>query len=98
MEVYLSQPVTLLATRQAQCRIHCLQVAAHVPESSPHTQLQEYERRTDACLLQKRSEVQDALRCLHRVAKLLRLCVCSSHANQVASARSSGSLTNIFAK
>ncbi|KAL0053297.1 hypothetical protein WJX82_003835 [Trebouxia sp. C0006] len=65
-------------------------VAAHVPESSPHTQLQEYERRTDACLLQKRSEVQDALRCLHRVAKLLRLFVCSSHANQEASARSSG--------
>jgi len=72
-------------------------VAAYVPESALYTQLQEYERKIDACLLQKQSEVQDALRRPHHIAKKLRLFVYNTHANQEASATSSGSQTDIFA-
>ena len=97
MEAHLSKPATLLATHQAQCLGVCLQVAAYVPESALYTQLQEYERKIDACLLQKQSEVQDALRRPHHIAKKLRLFVYNTHANQEASATSSGSETDIFA-
>lgn len=64
-------------------------VAAYVPESALYTQLQEYERKIDACLLQKQSEVQDALRRPHHIAKKLRLFVYNTHASQEASATSS---------
>jgi len=62
-----------------------------------YTQLQEYERKIDACLLQKQSEVQDALRRPQHIAKKLRLFVYNTHANQEASATSPGSQTDIFA-
>ena len=73
--------------RQAQYFVDCLQVAAYVPESALYTQLQKYERKTDACLLQKQSEVQDALCVLHVPCTY-----------QEASATSSGSQTDIFAE
>ncbi len=78
--------------------LDCLQVAAYVPESALYTQLQKYKRKTDAYLLQKQSEVQDALRRPHPVAKKLCLLVYNTHANQEASATSSGSQTDIFAE
>ncbi len=58
--------------------LDCLQVAAYVPESALYTQLQKYKRKTDAYLLQKQSEVQDALRRPHPVAKKLCL-LCTTH-------------------
>ncbi len=68
-----------------------------MPESALYTQLQECERKIDACLLQKQSEVQDALRRPHHIAKKLRLYVHSTHANPEASATSSSSHIDIFA-
>ncbi len=68
-----------------------------MPESALYTQLQEYERKIDACLLQKQSEVQDVLRRPQHIAKKLRLFVYNTHANQEASATSPGSQTDIFA-
>ena len=59
-----------------------------------YTQLQEYERKIDACLMQKQSEVQDALRRPQHIAKKLRLYVYNTHANQEASATSSGTQTD----
>lgn len=63
---------------------------ACVPESALYSQLQEYERQLDSCILQKQAEVQDAMRRPHHLAKKLRLYVYNTHANQEASATSSG--------
>ena len=63
-----------------------------------YTQLQEYERKIDACLLQKQSEVQDALCGPWLVVKNLRIYMHVQHACQEASATSSGSQTDIFAE
>lgn len=67
-----------------------LQVTACVPESALYSQLQECERQIDACIMQKQAEVQDALRRPQHLAKKLRLYVYNTHANQEASATSSG--------
>ena len=61
-----------------------------MPESPLYSQLQDYERQLDTCILQKQAEVQDALRRPQNLAKKLRLYVYNTHANQEASATSSG--------
>lgn len=66
------------------------QVVAYVPESAVYSQLQDYERQLDICIMQKQAEVQDALRRPQHLAKKLRLYVYNTHANQEASATSSG--------
>ena len=63
---------------------------AYVPESAVYSQLQEYERQLDTCIMQKQAEVQDALRRPQHLAKKLRLYIYNTHANQEASATSSG--------
>lgn len=60
-------------------------VAAYVPESALYTQLQDYERQIDACLMQKQAEVQDALDRPRHVAKKLRLYIYNTHSHQEAS-------------
>ena len=50
------------------------------PESALYTQLQRYERKTGACLLQKQSEVQDALCRLQLIVKKLRIYLHNTHA------------------
>ncbi|KAL3150613.1 hypothetical protein ABBQ32_000419 [Trebouxia sp. C0010 RCD-2024] len=62
---------------------------ACVPESALYSQLQEYERQLDSCILQKQAEVQDSMRRPNHLAKKLRLYVYNTHANQEASATSS---------
>lgn len=61
-----------------------------MPESALYSQLQDYERQLDICIMQKQAEVQDALRRPQHLAKKLRLYVYNTHANQEASATSSG--------
>ena len=63
---------------------------ACVPESALYSQLQEYERQLDSCILQKQAEVQDAMKRPNHLSKKLRLYVYNTHANQEASATSSG--------
>ena len=66
-------------------------MAAYVPESALYSQLQDYERRIDACLMQKQAEVQDALDRPRHVAKKLRLYIYNTHSHQEASDTASGS-------
>lgn len=77
----------------AWCGCAWLQVAAYVPESAMYTQLQEFERRIDACLLQKQGQVQDALRRPMHVAKKLRLYIYNTHAAQGPDSSSSGNVS-----
>ena len=61
-----------------------------MPESALYSQLQEYERQLDTCIMQKQAEVQDALRRPQHLSKKLRLYIYNTYANQEASAISSG--------
>ena len=65
-----------------------------MPESALYSQLQEYERQVDACMVQKQAEVQDCMRRPHHLAKKLRLYVYNTHANQEASANQEMSATS----